>query len=878
MTGTDAQLRSDDLFASLVEEGDAKALSLLWRADQPELAVRLAPYFASARVPALTELLLDELSDPLMAGLAAVRTAILAAIAAHLPPLTKQGIDRLNEALRDAESSDLVPDTATQAALEPWLFAQTGKVPDEYALFVIEAEFALAPAAATLKASLDRCTGDARLRARAAAVYARRIEAEADAAAWTRAIGFIETCCTAQSDEPEVAALVQTLIAAAPALAPTAAFEPVLAGLISTHGHDAILQVLDGEGLGSSLGVFGLLAIADAFPRADDRLDIFMAAFAWHPALFPALDAQAAKWPESRWRQVLGRILKTKAEDLPDALSPLLAKAPASLSALLVQIAAVDDRATTDPALPPIVSTRVGEAFAAAVESSAPVAKVLPWPRRITDAHAVYVRHLIANLDPATNRLDLLLRSLEERRVDPTVAAFLLPVGSTRAMIERIREYPVAWPYEPCLAALLADRRDEFIEAAGQLQTAGFDIVLARLLAPIRAQTAFTGAEAAYPTMSTPDRDVLVGLLEAHAEAGQLPLVELFARANDKAERTRRARAFGVAARLLPVGSTPPDYLSDGMRASSAEVSRAAFEAVGRIKPGDLAFLRDLRLMAETDGAISKSAASALETMTSGFIAGLDTAQGNEECRQLLLRLGAAARPAALDVLLGYLGDAPSDDIELHRAAAAAVKEAVPKIRVSPLQLERLGDLLDGDDQERDPQVRNDLSEASMAASLGADAAITLLFELAHFHPTNTPDELFGQEKSILIRQLGLYKREADRGVAGRAVALAHLDLVAERVVRATYAHLGSSEPIKEKIAASLREPDYGKILGALGGPLDKAKPRLQVLHDTRSESTEIPHAGMPLTTEAYNQAFESFRQAMAACLTLLDEAVTSAK
>jgi hypothetical protein len=135
---------------------------------------------------------------------------------------------------------------------------------------------------------------------------------------------------------------------------------------------------------------------------------------------------------------------------------------------------------------------------------------------------------------------------------------------------------------------------------------------------------------------------------------------------------------------------------------------------------------------------------------------------------------------------------------------------------------------------------------------------------------------MFGPEKGTLVRQLGLYKRELDRGAVGRANAIAHLDNVAERVVRAAYVRLGSSEDIKGRIEANPRGPDYGHILKALGGTLERAKNGFGLLHDIRSEGTEVPHPGTPMTEEAWTTAVEGFKKAANICLAALDDAITA--
>jgi len=118
--------------------------------------------------------------------------------------------------------------------------------------------------------------------------------------------------------------------------------------------------------------------------------------------------------------------------------------------------------------------------------------------------------------------------------------------------------------------------------------------------------------------------------------------------------------------------------------------------------------------------------------------------------------------------------------------AADALLEATPHVPLTTAQLERMGELLDGDVQENDPSARGSLTEATFLASLGPDDALALLYEMTNYRPKAKPDQLFGAEKGTLLRQLGLFKRELDRGKVGRATAIAHLDNVAERIVRAS--------------------------------------------------------------------------------------------
>ena len=89
----------------------------------------------------------------------------------------------------------------------------------------------------------------------------------------------------------------------------------------------------------------------------------------------------------------------------------------------------------------------------------------------------------------------------------------------------------------------------------------------------------------------------------------------------------------------------------------------------------------------------------------------------------------------------------------------------------------------------------------------------------------------------------------------GRGAALAHLDLVAERIVRAAYTRLGDSEAVRTKIGTGdTKDVKYGEVLNALGNvaKIGKAAAPLQTLHALRSDKTELTHdSGAGAATEA---------------------------
>ncbi len=105
--------------------------------------------------------------------------------------------------------------------------------------------------------------------------------------------------------------------------------------------------------------------------------------------------------------------------------------------------------------------------------------------------------------------------------------------------------------------------------------------------------------------------------------------------------------------------------------------------------------------------------------------------------------------------------------------------------------------------EKRDPAARELLKNALHKASLGPDEALDLLLET--ISPAALPSELFGPEHTTIVRQFALYKLERDRGPAGWATALTHLDNVAERLMRATYLRFGTHDKVKQRILETLR-------------------------------------------------------------------------
>ncbi len=283
-----------------------------------------------------------------------------------------------------------------------------------------------------------------------------------------------------------------------------------------------------------------------------------------------------------------------------------------------------------------------------------------------------------------------------------------------------------------------------------------------------------------------------------------------------------------------------------------------------------------LHEVAERRGAAGKAAASALDGLAREFLKDMETATTKEQLHEVMPLLGAVGRPDVLRPLFGHLGrDAVWDNAAVHQAAAAAIRAAAERIReVSTEDQETLVGLIDGEEQETNLEARADLASALARLQLGDDAVLTDLYDEIGFTPKLAADRLFGQEKGPLVRQLGLYAGAKTRGEAGWGAELAHLDNIAERLVRATYlGAAGASASIVAQIQNDPREPDYGKLIGALSSVkvLQGIQAACKVLHDARCQHSEIPHAGERADADTMTTARQCFKKLARGCVGVLD-------
>ncbi len=875
-------LRGDQLFARLLADGNTAGLELLWRANDPTLAAQIATYLGSANDPKLADLLLAELLTPTMAT---VQAPIFEAITGRNPKLSADCVRELDAALREPSNGSPAV-SARRDLLELWLFAQSGRIPDHYALWIIEGNLTDRLFGSTLSAAITRCRDNPRLRAQAAAEYQRQLAATPDINSWNRAADFIEQACAAGETQQAVLALVADLVATAPAIVVVGPVRPGLTALIHERGFEALRALLTTRDQQNTPGIEALFAVIESLPESEMRLGLYLLAMRGHPQLWAVLDPIIRIWDRARWEELLHALANAPEGELPDVLPALLALAPKEESAVLMRIAS---RRPNDLALLEVVRSKALEQYRdvetdelfgvsdAGVPQDKPSLRpidALWWPKAGNEAGFDYLREILA-VGTADEQVRILKQAYDLGRASAVDVVRVLPEGLVSPFVAEQRKLsaPVGKPSRQIMLALHKQHPEPFRQTAQALQGQAFDLDIAAVIAATDAQIAFTNSEAAYDSLSEQQREEVLDLLERYAGAGQVASILRFASSTDKQDRPRRARAFALIARLAAPGSVPQCVI-DGLKVPDNRVSEAAFAAVGALHPKDIELLRGLREMARTDGKIARLAAEALDSISTQYISELSHGVPEAERVKILELLGAAARPMAIDPLLSHLGDADSDAPLVHLAASAAVLEATPFVEMSSAQMERLAQLLDGSAQENDPAVRDNLSQALHRASLGADEALDLLYgELAGYRPTALPEAMFGPERGTLLRQLALFKRERDRGAVGWANALTHLDNVAERIVRAAYMRYGGSAKIKERIQKSPRDPDYGGLLQACDGELTKAKAALTELHRIRGEETEVPHPGQPTTQQSWDQAIGLFHTGARICLALLDKA-----
>ena len=851
-----AGLGGDAFLDAVFAARDLDQIEGLWRADEPALRVRLAPRIAALGDPTISDLLLDEVLDG--PGAELVATAIVGGMSSGRPRLTPAGVERLVTRLAD----DAVLPAGYQqrrAALIAWALGQKGAAADQFARKVATAEIAL-PDPALRLAAYERARANKALATAMAGDLEAQVSEDPSTVTWPRSFEFVNDVLAGVSPVPaKVKGLVSTLLRSAPVYFGNPDFGEPFTGLAVDHAVPTLDEMLAAGAL-SGPGMTAVIRLVDQIPDLKSRRRLFLLAVTAQSHLYPLPD-QVNQWTTDDWAFRLDAILESNGERPPNIVA-LMTQAPSELAPRVVALGAKYDHAAEPPIRSAVVTQMTRHLDQVDASDVDAVAAIYPWPTSETDADGLeYLSTLLEAINDAGARLAAVAAGLATGRLSPMLAPKLLLVSQSAELLHRPEMTPAL--IRSVSPALYDERQDEFFAAVRSNQDAAFSIDLAAGMASRSPKAAFSNAAFAYDGLDDAGREELLSLLEANAEPEQEPVVARYVSDTKPAARPRRVRAIALVGRLLPKGGTVPDYLTAALGASHKPILDAALAAIGTAQPRDPEMARGLREIASADGPVAGAARKTLDAMTTAYLADLDEPIDIARRRETLALLGAAARRECVPALLGHVGEnTPEDEPLVHRSAGEALAEAASHQRFEPADVDQLGRLIE---EEGDTQAREALGNALARAVLGEEAAINVLYDELLGRPPSgkhTPDALFGPEKAPLIRALTLYHSDAAWGEKGWPGAILQLDLIAEKLTRAAYRFVGTSQAIKTQIANDPREPDYGSLLTSLQGKLSKAEGPLTTLHLLRSSHTEYPHSGKKPTQATMTTALEAFRLA----------------
>jgi hypothetical protein len=850
-------LYGEALLDKLVEDRELRILEAMWRAGDQAICQQLVDRLLAVDEPVLTDLIAGEVLEPRFRQDLAQN--ICPAITLSPRRLPAPRIAQLIEKLRD--NAVLQPGYQPyRATFEIWALNQHGKAVDEFALDVVDEGTPMSTIGDVRQAAFRRADEDPTLGKRMASRLCERLESKQRIEDWLIAADFVEST-EGKVENSALIELVRELVLRAPELHRATSFRPVLQALGAKHAVAQLSQRLEGQTLGLDPGSEALIRLVESASGRDDQKRLFLAVLQIQTANRDVMISLANELSEDGWR-VRFEALRTLPVGNPvPNLGPLLDQAPANRSADVIEIAAMF-AATPNMALGPVAvraaQKRIGTI--AAGDWGEELVEVFFWPGSVESEPIALLKAVLDETlqQEMTRRAGIIAAAFVTDTVSAEVAAALVRDGTTADVLRA-----------PCLTgthlrallpALYGSPPAETSAAVRQCQTERFSLDLCAGLAGLDPSAAFQGASVAYDGLDGGQRDELVGLLDAHATAEHLPLLEKFME-SAPAARDRRVRALKVAGRLVTPRTTMPVYFSEALRQNHSPIRQAALDAIAEARPRDRELVVSLRDLAGS-GPIAAAARRALDALVSDYIATLDELPTDPVRKETLALLGAAARPQAIDLLLDHLGLSQiHDGTDVHQAAAAALADLSHHQPFAPEQIDRLGALIDDDGAEVDPQARVGLEEAFANASIG-DKAFVVLKDLLGF-TFGDPDALFlPAQRAKLGRALSLYKNDRSRGEPGWPGVIQQLDIAAEQIVRAAYLVHGDSEPMKAMIRdEEHNKPDLGSLIQSLGGKLKNAKPYLELLHEARSTKTEYPHPGTKPTAEDVDQAERNFRE-----------------
>lgn len=867
----------DALLHRLVEQRDLRALEVLWRLGDPGVAARIAPHVLEIDVPELSGLVVEEILSPGFDE--PLPTAVVQELERHRPRLSRDVATRLVERLQAEDEPLLAAYENARYLLEAWVVEQEGTVGADFALAVVRGETRMASHARVRDVAFRRCTRSRRLLGTAGAALVSELNNEPSPSAWEKASAMVQAAAETGSPPTSLHDLATELLVSAPAHAPENDLPHSIKAFAVGDGRETLRTLIVSEPMQPTQGAQAVISAIEDVEPVRDRHQLFALGLHHQPQLWNVLGSGLAAWDQVEWRGRLRALADTARFD-PAPVRDLIKHAPVSTSADIIEFA-MSQADGSEAEVLGLAATRLRERFAAFDDNTSAAERLgcVRWPRARETGRIELLSSVLRGALDEEELTALVVEAFRSRKIAVSTAAVLLPTGRSLDALGLLEHGDA----RARLARALADARpDELGPAVERLQTEGFSFDLAVAIAEKDPAAAFAGADQAYPSLSSSERDTLVELLERHGGLEQGPAVDAVMADDRQGTAGRRQRVARRVAELTEPRAALPAWMLKLLGSGNADLRTEAIRSFERVKPRDPEVIRELRKLAVSGGVPGDLSRAALDSIAEDILGELGDDSTKEEARSLLPLLGATGSPHGLPTLFSFVGPDPRwDDEDLRRLAAAAVADIAGSRAEIPLEEQtRLVGLVEGAGAEIDPSASESLKLALSRIQLGEDDALRVLYdEFLPKPPQTHPDELFGGEKETLLRHVDLYEKAKAAGASGHGRQLAQLDILAASLARAAYLQYGTSEPLKAQIRASRKQEEYGNLIGSIGNvpKMRSIKAELEVIRNLRSEKSMEAHPGEQPTADDIVAARQHFKKVATVCVQLLEGATKSA-
>jgi hypothetical protein len=759
-----------------------------------------------------------------------------------------------------------------------WLMRQTPARIDDVALAIALRDHPQATNPEVSAGAIDRIGRTSELSTRLVDELSRQSEHWSTGTSWNHAAELVgRTNARAKGRAEIVRALTWSLLQlpATEAASPTRHFVVMM----ERHAARVLVAAFDGPSLPNSNGVASAIHAVVRFKQQSIRDDLFGSLAAHQLDLWSAHRSTIqATWATDDWLRMLKRWCSPSSK-LGDA-SGVLADVPLELDYVVVRVAlaqgetAGDATAKAASAALRRFTLSMGEEPESRVEAAFEAA---PWDIVATDYDAQYLGWILKDSLSSEVCGAVVRRAFEGDALSPHHAAEMIPDDRFDEILSVLtpgtRRAGLATAlYEDCSADFVRPIMAKFAASYDD----GFDVI--DVIAARDQRTAFESFDLArWHGLDASARDQLISLLQRFGTLDETSLLDMIAADSDGSNSERRAKAASRWAELAPLHGDIPTGVFSLLDSARPDLNHTFAEVAEAVQPRDESTLLRLRQKWLSSGKIGEAARSALDTVAAGIVSGLGSLNGprrRAEGPNLLRLLGVSGSHGSFDCLVSHVGaHAIDDDLALRRAAASALRTYVDATSLNERELGALGTVAA---TEPDSEASDHLREALAAASMGEDAAILVLFDLAgidYSAVNGTPDLLFGDQKSRILASLKRLVVQRELGQPGWAGYVEQMDLVAEGMVRAAYLQFGDSEGLKNDIRGNSSKPDYGSLVKAFAKAkgFDGTSAHLQALHDMRSTRTNAHHSsGGDLDADAVGGALNSLETAAREIITRL--------